>query len=218
MSKSGWSDLKNWLMAIFGGLIVFFVTQIPSWLENCKPELAIHETVQFRLWLGYTDEHNRPLAREERFKGPWGVILTPLIDNTSCDNAVFVDQINLRIATNEKQHSFTPIYLTNIHREGAWTDWLAIKDDFTSFSVNARESWRQDLAFKPTASTSYAEFIAGARSQGDFEAKLTVAVKEDGSLDAICTISGKEIWQDITAVFESEGILPGYVQNHCRPG
>ena len=108
MSNSGWSDRKNWVMAIVGGLIIVVLTQIPNWLKNCKPEVSIHETMQFRLWLGYTDEHNRSLSRDERFKGPWGVILTPLIDNTSCDNAVFVDQINLGIATNEKQYSLTP--------------------------------------------------------------------------------------------------------------
>ena len=218
MSNSGWSDRKNWVMAIVGGLILFVLTQIPGSLKNCKPDLSIHETMQFRLWLGYTDEHNRPLSRDERFKGPWGVILTPLIDNTSCDNAVFVDKISLGIATNEKQYSLTPIYLTNIHPEGEQTDWLAIKDDFVSYSINAGESWREDLAFKPTTDMSYAEFVAAAKTQDDFKAKLTVALKDDGPLDATCTISGKEVWKDITAVLESGGRMPGYVQNRCRLG
>ena len=216
MSKLGWSDRTNWVMAIVGSLIVVALTQIPNWLVNCKPELSIHETMQFRLWLGYTDEHNRLLSRDERFEGPWAVILTPLIDNTSCDNAVFVDQIKLGIATNEKQYSLTPIYLTNIHPEGDQTDWLAIEDDFTSFSVNAGESWTQDLAFKPTTAMSYAEFVAAAKTQDDYKAKLTVALKDDGTLDAACTISGKETWKDITAVLESRGRMPGYVQNRCR--
>ena len=128
-------------MAIVGGIIVVALTQIPKYFEDCKTVAHIHDVMQLRAWLGYTDEHGRARSRLERSEGPLSVILTPIIDNTSCDEPIFVDNITLEIRTNESQYTFMPIYLTNIHPEPPRTEWLAIEDDFTAYSIGADESW-----------------------------------------------------------------------------
>ena len=115
--------------------------------------------MQFRVWKGYRDAEGRKIPRPDRFEGPVGVIMTPIVSNeTAPAQSIFVEDIELEIRFDGGTMAFTPKYVTNIHRERDADEWLAIVDDFVGFSVPGGDSWREDLAFKGDESISYVSF------------------------------------------------------------
>ena len=222
LSNTEWSERKKWAMGLFAavlaGLITAAILQIPSCIAPCKTVIDINDTIQIRTLLGYRGENNKLLTREERFQGGIAVILTPIIDNTSCDESIVINEISLRLSHGTTIDNFEAAYITNIHSEQSSELWHAIQTKFIEFSVKAGESWGEHLLFIPSTSRTYMEFIAEAENKSDIMLELDVMLNKMEPLSATCLISGTELWKEVAATLNSTLHFPSYVQIKCiRP-
>lgn len=208
-----------------GGLAVFLLLYLfnpPALLHPpSDPGVQIHNTIQFRVWKGYRDDAGREISREDRFEGPVGVILTPIVSNeTTPGQSLFVEQIELEISFNDSKMSFTPKYLTNIHPERDKNEWLSIVDDFVGFSVPSGESWRGDLAFKGGESISYIDFLqsvlTSVTDQETMNLNLVVSFRNKPTISVGCQVSGSEFKDDVMDAIKTFDDFPSYSQLTCE--
>lgn len=204
-----------------GGLAVFvllFWFNPPALIHGpANPNVRIYDIVQFRVWKGYTDAAGREISRRERFEGPVGVIMTPIVSNEAASaQSIFVHNIDLEISFDGKTMAFTPKYVTNIHRERDKEEWLSIEDDFVGFSVSGGDSWRKDLAFKGDDSINYFKFVDSVANELAMTLKLTVHYGDKKFISAICQVSGIEFKQDIAGAIEEYNDLPSFSQLKCN--
>lgn len=179
----------------------------------------IHPVVQFRVWRGFTDNEGREIPRADRFAGPAGLILTPLINNeVTPAQSLFVENITLEVAGKGWEMDLEPRFITNIHPEIDTGKWLSIVDDFIAFSIPNGERWTKDLAFKAIDGTSFDKFLAHAEASQDHNLSLlvTVRLRDDRSLKALCRVSGQALWADIKKVIDEEGVVPSLSETACR--
>ena len=204
-----------------GGLAVFvllFWFNPPALIHApASPNVRIHDTVQFRVWKGYTDTAGQTISRRDRFEGPVGVIMTPIVSNeTAPAQSIFVTNIELEISFGGKTMPFTPVYVTNIHPERDKDEWLSIVDDFVGFSVSGGDSWREDLAFKGQDSISYVKFIDSVANQQTLTLKSTVHYGAGQVISATCQVSGIEFKKDIEESIKEYRDLPSFSQLKCN--
>ena len=204
-----------------GGLAVFlliFWFNPPALIHGpASPSVRIHDIVQFRVWKGYTDTEGREISRRDRFEGPVGVIMTPIVSNeTTPAQSIFVKNVELEISFDGGTMAFIPKYVTNIHRERDKNEWLAIEEVFVGLSVAGGDSWREDLAFKGDDSISYVDFIESVESQHVLTLNLTLNYGDGQVISATCQVSGIEFKEDIEDAIKDFGDLPSYSQLTCH--
>ena len=216
--------LQRGMVRAGGGLAVFlllYLSNPPALIHPpASPGVQIHDTVQFRVWKGYRDDMGREISRNDRFEGPVGVILTPIVSNeTTPAQSLFVKKIELEISFDGRRMSFTPKYLTNIHPERAENEWLSIVDDFVGFSVSSGDSWREDLAFKGDDLTSYVDFLKSvltfATDQETLDLHLIVSFGDKPAISAKCQVSATEFKEDIVDAIKVFDDFPSYSQLKC---
>lgn len=215
---------RNGMIRAGGGLAVFLLLYWfnPPALINppASPGVQIHDTMQFRVWKGYRDDTGRENSRKDRFEGPVGVILTPIVSNeTTPAQSLFVEKIELEISFDGYKIPFTPKYLTNIHPERAENEWLSIVDDFVGFSVSSGDSWREDLAFKGDDSISYVDFLTSVLTsvtdQETLNLHLIVSFRDKRTVWAKCQVSGTEFKDDVMNAIKTFDDFPSYSQLKC---